>query len=330
MFSARELQNVWYGDRRPNILLIVLSMLFAAVSALRRNLYSSGFFSRKKLSVPVIVVGNITVGGTGKTPLVIALVEALRERGWKPGVISRGFAGSARGAVRVDENSDAAHVGDEAKLIFKSTHAPVAVSRDRARAGQSLIDAGVVDVIVADDGLQHYRLRRDIEICVIDGQRRFGNGRLLPAGPLRESEQHLPRFDFRVCNGGDARAGEIPMRLRGDMAVALDDRSKSQSLNTFAGRSVHAVAGIGNPDRFFAQLRAAGLDVIEHPFSDHHPFTAPDIEFGDEHPVLMTEKDAVKCRPFARGGTWSVPVRAEVQHSFFDGVEARLRRSFAR
>jgi tetraacyldisaccharide 4'-kinase len=328
MFSARELQNVWYGDRRPNILLIVLSMLFAAVSASRRNLYSSGFFSRKKLSVPVIVVGNITVGGAGKTPLVMAIVEELRERGWKPGVISRGFAGSARGVVRVDEHSDAAHVGDEAKLIFESTHAPVAVSRNRVHAGQSLVDAGAVDVIIADDGLQHYRLRRDIEVCVIDGERRFGNGRLLPAGPLRESEQHLSRVDFRVCNGGDAHAGEVPMRLRGDVAIALDDPSKSQPLSAFADRTVHAVAGIGNPDRFFAQLSAAGLNVIEHPFSDHHPFAAGDVEFGDAHPVLMTEKDAVKCRAFARSGTWSVPVRAELPQSFFDGLEARLRRSF--
>jgi len=260
---------------------------------------------------------------------VIALVEALRERGWKPGVISRGFAGSASGVVRVDENSDAAHVGDEAKLIFESTHAPVAVNRDRARAGQSLVDAGAVDVIVADDGLQHYRLARDIEICVIDGERRFGNGRLLPAGPLRENEQHLPRFAFRVCNGGDAHAGEVAMRLRGDVAVAVIDPSKSQPLSTFVGGSVHAVAGIGNPGRFFAQLRAAGLNVIEHPFSDHHPFTAGDIEFGDTHPVLMTEKDAVKCRSFARAGTWSVPVRAELPQSLFDAIEARLRRAFA-
>ena len=329
MFSARELQNVWYGDRRPNLLLIVLSMLFAAVSASRRKLYASGVFSRKKLSVPVVVVGNITVGGAGKTPLVIALADALRERGWKPGVVSRGFAGSARGVVRVDENSDASHVGDEAKLIFAATRAPVAVSRDRVRAGQSLIDAGVVDIIIADDGLQHYRLQRDIDICVIDGERRFGNGRLLPAGPLRESERHLPRFDLRVCKGGDAHAGEVPMRLRGDVVVALDDRSKSQPLSTFAGRTVHAVAGIGNPDRFFAQLRAAGVNVIGHPFPDHHPFTAADIAFGDAHPVLMTEKDAVKCRAFARSGFWSLPVRAELPQSFFDGVEARLRRACA-
>ena len=257
---------------------------------MRRKLYASGFFSHKKLSVPVIVVGNITVGGAGKTPLVIALVDALRERGWKPGVISRGFAGSASGVVRVDENSDAAHVGDEAKLMFESTHAPVAVSRDRARAGQSLIDAGAVDIIVADDGLQHYRLARDIEICVIDGERRFGNGRLLPAGPLRESDRHLPRFDFRVCNGGDAHAGEVPMRLRGDVAVALDDPSKSKPLSTFAGRTVHAVAGIGNPDRFFAQLRAAGMNVIEHPFSDHYPFAVDDLRFGDDHADLDDRK----------------------------------------
>jgi tetraacyldisaccharide 4'-kinase len=203
------------------------------------------------------------------------------------------------------------------------------VNRDRARAAQSLVEAGSVDVIVADDGLQHYRLVRDIDICVIDGERRFGNGRLLPAGPLRESEQCLPRFDFRVCNGGDARAGEVPMQLRGDVAVALDDPAKSQTLSTFVEGAVHAVAGIGNPRRFFAQLRAANLNVIEHPFSDHYPLTAGDIEFGDTHPVLMTEKDAVKCRAFARSGLWSVPVRAELPQSFFDSIDARLRRTLA-
>jgi tetraacyldisaccharide 4'-kinase len=325
MLGSRDLQNVWYGDRRPNMLLIVLSMLFAMASALRRRFYSWGFFSRKKLGVPVIVVGNITVGGTGKTPLVIALVEALRGRGWKPGVISRGYAGASRGVVRVDENSDAAHVGDEAKLIFESTHAPVAVCRDRVRAGRSLIDAGAVDVIVADDGLQHYRLARDIDICVIDGERRFGNGHLLPAGPLRESEQHLSRFDVRVCNGGDAHAAEVPMHLRGDVAVALDDPSKSQALSAFAGRTVHAVAGIGNPNRFFAQLRAAGLNVIEHPFSDHHPFAVGDVEFDDAQPVLMTEKDAVKCRAFAPHGCWSVPAHAVLAEHFFHDIAARLK-----
>ena len=203
--------------------------------------------------MPVIVVGNITVGGTGKTPLVIALVEALRERGWKPGVVSRGFAGSANATTAVDAQSDPALVGDEARLIFDATQAPVVIGRNRVRAAQSLIGAGV-DIIVSDDGLQHYRLRRDIEICVIDGTRRFGNGRLLPAGPLREAMKRLDGVDFRICNGGEPARGEVAMHLVGDSAVALDDPTRTVPLSAIP--RAHAVAGIGNPGRFFSMLHA--------------------------------------------------------------------------
>ncbi len=232
------------------------------------------------------------------------------------------FAGSAKAITRVDARSDPALVGDEARLIFDVTQAPVVVGRDRVRAAQALVEDGV-NVIVSDDGLQHYRLGRDVEICVIDGARRFGNGRLLPAGPLREPTKRLGTVDFRVCNGGEARRGEVAMQLVGDSAVALDDATRTTPLSAIP--RAHAVAGIGNPGRFFAMLRAAGIDIVEHAFPDHHAFVAADLQFGDETPVLMTDKDAVKCRAFAHENWWRVPVRARFTDGFLQDITNRLR-----
>jgi tetraacyldisaccharide 4'-kinase len=320
--SQRELQEIWYGGAQPGLGLRVLSVAFRAVSSLRRLLYQRRILKRERMRVPVVVVGNIAVGGTGKTPLVIALVGALRERGFKPGVISRGFGGAARELTAVDAKSDVTVVGDEAKLIFDATHAPMMIGRRRVDAARRLIERGDVDIIVSDDGLQHYRLARDIEICVIDGQRRFGNKRALPAGPLREPASRLATVDFVVVNGSAAKDGEIAMRLHGDSVVALRDRT-TKPLDAFRGRRVHAVAGIGNPSRFFAQLGAAGIDVVEHAFADHHAFAAADFDFADA-PILMTEKDAVKCRSFAKDEWWSVPVAAELPQAFFDAVAQRV------
>lgn len=326
MFDAAQLQEIWYGRRTPSLVLRALSVLFASISGLRRRLYATGLLPRVRLPVPVIVVGNITTGGTGKTPLTIALVEALRECGFKPGVVSRGYGGSAREPVLLDANTLPELAGDEACLIHRATSAPVAVGRNRGAAARLLLGKGDVDVIVADDGLQHYRLHRDVEICVIDGERRFGNGCLLPAGPLREPLTRLASVDFRVCNGGQPQAGEVPMRLVGDAAASLSDPAHKRPLRDFAGRRVHAVAGIGNPQRFFAQLRAAGIDIVEHAFADHHAFTVADLVFGDDALVLMTEKDAVKCAAFAQPHWWSVPVRVELPASYFDALAAKLRK----
>lgn len=323
MFDERALQAVWYGGQAPSLFLRMLSVVFGFVSALRRRLYAWGLLPRVRLPVPVIVIGNITIGGAGKTPLTIALVQALRERGFKPGVISRGFGGSTRVATRVDAKSDPAVVGDEARLIFDATQAPVAVARKRADAGRLLLQGGDVDVLIADDGLQHYALQRDIEIAVIDGERRFGNGRLLPAGPLREPVTRLASVDFRVCNGGAAQVGEVSMTLTGDVALSLTG-ALQRALFEFAGQRVHAVAGIGNPLRFFAKLRDAGIDVVEHAFPDHHAFVASELDFGDELPVLMTGKDAVKCAAFAHSHWWSVPVHSQLSADFFDALAARM------
>ena len=327
MLDERELQAVWYGGCAPSVWLRALSMLFGMLGGLRRRLYAMGLLPRVRLPVPVVVVGNITAGGTGKTPLVIALIEALRARGFNPGVVSRGYSGSAREPILLDAQTTPELAGDEACLIRRATQASVAIGRDRAAAARLLLANGAVDVVVADDGLQHYRLHRDVEICVIDGERRFGNGRLLPAGPLREPMARLACVDFRVCNGGAAQPGEAAMRLHGDTAVALSDSTRRRPLREFAGQRVHAVAGIGNPPRFFASLRAAGIETIEHPFPDHHFFADSDLSFGDAAPVLMTEKDAIKCAAFVQENWWSVPVRAELPESFFDAVVEKLRRT---
>jgi tetraacyldisaccharide 4'-kinase len=322
MTTAERLESAWYGTAGAPWWTGPLSWLYGALTALRRSLYRIGVLRSTRLTVPVIVIGNLSVGGTGKTPLTIALAEGLRERGYTPGVVSRGYGGTQKLPLLLDASAEPSQVGDEPCLI-RTSGVPVAVGRDRPAAAKLLIDAGC-DVVIADDGLQHYALARDLEICVIDGVRRFGNGRLLPAGPLREPMSRLQKVDYRVCNGGAVAPGDIAMELHGGMARALVD-DHAQPLADFAGQTVHAIAAIGNPARFFASLRAQGLQVIEHPFPDHHAFVPNDFPF-DGKPVLMTEKDAVKCRTFAQAHWWSVPVRAVLPKAFFDDIDARLRR----
>ena len=244
MTTAERLQSAWYGTARAPWWTGPLSWLYGALTALRRGLYRADVLRSTRLSVPVIVIGNLSVGGTGKTPLTIALAEGLRERGYSPGVVSRGYGGTQKLPLLLDASAAPAQVGDEPCLI-RASGVPVAVGRDRPAAAKLLIAAGC-DVVIADDGLQHYALARDLEICVIDGVRRFGNGRLLPAGPLREPMSRLQQVDYRVCNGGAVTPGDIAMELRGGMARALvDDHAKP--LVDFAGQTVHAVAAIGNP-----------------------------------------------------------------------------------
>ena len=327
MLSEREAHAMWYGGKPVPRALRFWSFAYGVLTGLRRALYAARLLRRTRLPVPVVIVGNITAGGTGKTPLVIALVEALRSRGFNPGVVSRGYGGTAERIMRVNSHSEPHLVGDEARLIFDATQVPLCVGRNRAAAAQTLLKAAPVDVIIADDGLQHYALARDVEICVIDGMRRFGNSLLLPAGPLREPLRRLANVTFLVCNGGIPEPGEVLMMLQGDTLVSLADAQRQQPLAALRGRQVHAVAGIGNPTRFFAQLRAAGLDPIEHVFSDHHAYSAREIVFDDALPVVMTEKDAVKCRTFAQAQDWYLPVRAELPADFFDAVAQRLRTS---
>lgn len=323
MALADQLVRRWYdGSSRP-WLLRPLTWLYRSVVAVRAWLYRRGWLASERLPVPVLVVGNITLGGTGKTPLVIALVEHLRRQGWHPGVVSRGYGGSQETPALLPDEPDPTRFGDEPCLVRLRTGVPVAVGRDRPAAARKLLEAGC-NVIIADDGLQHYRLQRDVEICVIDGERRLGNGLMLPCGPLREPPSRLRRVDFRVCNGGEANAGEVPMRLTGDRARHLRDSEREQSLHAFADRPVHAIAGIGHPARFFDSLRGQGLQVIEHPFPDHHAFVPDDLDFGDDLPVLMTEKDAVKCAGFAHDRCWSVPTSAVLPDTFLHQLAEHL------
>jgi tetraacyldisaccharide 4'-kinase len=310
------IQDIWWGGRPAPLWLRGLARLFGAVAALRRAAYRRGWLPSGAAGRPVVIVGNITVGGSGKTPLVIWLARTLAARGLKVGIVLRGYrskaASVAAGVRRVRADSPADEVGDEALLIARRSGVPVYVGRDRLAAARALAREGV-DLILADDGLQHYRLRREVEIAVVDAARGAGNGRLLPAGPLREPASRLDRVSVVVQTGSGAhgRAGALVMRLAGDQLLPLDGAGEPLMLGALAGQRVHAVAGIGNPGRFFGTLRAAGLEPLPHPFPDHHAYVASDLEFGDALPVLMTEKDAVKCRPFARAGRWCLPVDAE-------------------
>jgi tetraacyldisaccharide 4'-kinase len=312
------LDSIWYGKHPLRWLLWPASLLYAAIIALRRLCYRRGWLRSERLPVPVIVVGNVTVGGTGKTPLVIWLVEQLRARGWRPGIVSRGYGGaSAQWPREVHAHSDPVEVGDEPVLLAQRLACPIVVGPRRVEAGRRLLAGQAVDIVVADDGLQHYALGRDIEIVVVDGARGLGNRMLLPAGPLREPPGRLRGVDLIVINSGSGAGAR--MDLLPDAVTRLDG-SETRPLAEFRERTVHAVAGIGNPERFFASLRAAGLDVQPHAFPDHHRFKAEDIVFADNAEVVMTEKDAVKCRRFAGSRHWYLPVRARLEPA----AEARL------
>ena len=320
----RLLDNMWYGPRAWGRWLAFLSLPYAATVRLRLALFRRGMRSSHRLGVPVVVVGNIAVGGTGKTPLVVWLAHRLRAHGYRPGVICSGYRGNARDWPRcVHADSDPAEVGDEAVLVARRTSCPVMAGRDRVASARSLLRDSGCDIVVSDDGLQHYRLARDIEIAVLDGQRRHGTGWCLPAGPLREPVSRLASVDFVVAKG-EARKGEYRMELSGrTLRLAADDSITIDPAKLSSG-AVHAVAGIGNPGSFFRRLRELGLRITPSVFPDHHPFAARDIEFADGRPVIMTEKDAVKCRGFASSRHWYLPVDAEVDPALEHDLIARL------
>ena len=322
--------DYWFGDGRVPLWARALAGVYGVLVALRSRLYRAGLLRQQRVGVPVIVVGNITAGGTGKTPLTIALMERLRAAGFRPGVASRGYGRRDEAQARwVDAATPPEEGGDEPLLIARHTGTRVRVDRDRVAAAKALVAAGC-DVVICDDGLQHYRLQRDVEIEVIDGARRYGNGRLMPAGPLREPVARAAACGFRVVNlpssDDTAAFGEWPMQLQADDALPLQG-GRPKPLAGFAGQRVHAVAGIGNPARFFAMLRRQGLGVVPHAFADHHAYRAEDFAFGSELPVLMTEKDAVKCAAFANSWFYSVPVAAKLPEAFWIALLDRLGRA---
>jgi tetraacyldisaccharide 4'-kinase len=325
MASSLEstLTRAWLRRGPLALALWPLSLLFRLLAALRLALFRAGALASERLPVPVIVVGNIFIGGTGKTPLTIWLVEQLRAAGLKPGVISRGHGGEGEGAPQeVLPGVSAREVGDEPLLIASRTGCPVVVGRRRAEAGRYLLERHPeVDVLVTDDGLQHYALRRDVELVLFDG-RGVGNGWLLPAGPLREPASR--RRDFTIVNTPEltpalaAAVGGRPwqMRLAGAHAERLSDAGQRVPLAELAGKRVVAAAGIGNPGRFFAMLRQAGLDVGELALPDHHDFLDDPFADLDADVILITEKDAVKCRQLEKINNdprlWVVPVSAQI------------------
>jgi tetraacyldisaccharide 4'-kinase len=309
---VKRLDYYWYNKGGITLVLLPVSWLFCFVAIVRRLLYRTGLFKVHRLPVPVIIVGNISVGGTGKTPLVTWLVDVLRKNNYTPGIVSRGYGGQAtHWPQQVRADSDPRMVGDEAVLLSRRCECPMAVGPDRVAAAEALLEHTECDIIIADDGLQHYALGRDVEIAVVDGVRRFGNQHCLPAGPLREPLGRLASVDMVVTNGVPG-VREYRMDLMPGSLRNLKFAERRATLDSFTGQTVHAIAGIGNPDRFFQQLEARSITVIAHPFADHYPFAQDDIIFDDELPVLMTEKDAVKCQSFSTEQHWCVPVDANV------------------
>ena len=321
--------QIWYGGVRPSLGLRGLGWIWRCVMALRGWLYRQRILRAARVAVPVIVIGNLTAGGTGKTPLTVYVARLLLELGHHPGIASRGHGRSSTGLQWVQAHSTAAEVGDEPLLLQQRTGLPVCVSARRIDAARALVAAGC-DVVLCDDGLQHLALARDLEICVIDGRRGFGNGLFVPAGPLREPRSRLHSVDLVVINtsADQSTAADVPnglqMRLLGDLAWPVDGSQAPRPLHEFAGSELHAVAAIGNPGRFFAQLRRAGLAPLEHIFADHHQYSAADLQFAQGQVLLMTEKDAVKCRSFAAPGQWYVPVEATFDAADTQRLRQRL------
>jgi tetraacyldisaccharide 4'-kinase len=322
MSIDRYLQRIWYSRSSVGALMLLpLSWLFGIIVAVRAFAFRTRLLPSVRIRAPVIVIGNITVGGTGKTPFTIWLAEQLTARGWRIGVVLRGYGAHSKHWPRiVDAQTSWQEVGDEACVIAsRARRAIVVVDPDRVRAAQTAVEQGA-DIVLSDDGLQHYRLQRDAEILVIDEQRQFGNGKLLPAGPLREPRGRSREVDLRVITRRAEHtkpstaplADEPVITVQPRLAVAVNMRTGAQRpLTELRGAPVHAVAAIGHPEAFFQCLRSYGLELREHPYADHAALRSEDIDFKDGA-VLMTEKDAVKCRSFADDRHWFVPLELEV------------------
>jgi len=317
----------WYRPQRSAtaIFLLPFSWLFGAIVWFRRFCYRINLKKSYRFPVPIIVVGNLSVGGTGKTPFVLWLVHLLKRNGFKPGIVSRGVGGQKQQYPRwVSATDNPSEVGDEAVMLAKRSDCPLVICIDRVAAVRTLLQKSGCDIIVSDDGLQHYALHRDIEIVVIDGERGLGNQCLLPAGPLRELPSRLKKVNFIVRQGGSALPTEFTMQLQGEEAVSLINEQLKKPLTDFSNQRIHAVAAIGNPKRFFDSLKKYHLNIIEHSFPDHYLFKKEDLHFDDDLPILMTEKDAVKCKTFALSNYWYVPVDAEIESHLSSALLAKL------
>ncbi|CAH0524094.1 Tetraacyldisaccharide 4'-kinase [Allocatenococcus thiocycli] len=323
------IEKIWFENHPLKYLLWPLlwplSLLFGAISQSKRKQYQQGSKQAYQAPVPVVVVGNITAGGNGKTPVVVWLVEQLQQLGYKPGVVSRGYGAKApHYPLVLDVDTPAKHCGDEPKLIYNRTGAPVAVDPVRANAVKALLATGV-DIVITDDGLQHYALARDIELVIVDGNRRFGNENLIPLGPLRESVERLKEVDFVITNGGQAKQSEIAMSLAPEKAINLKTK---QQVEVSALNDLVAFAGIGHPPRFFHTLDMLNADVkVTKGFADHQDFDQQELETLAQQGsnVIMTEKDAVKCREYAQDNWWYLPVSAQFATSDAERILNRIK-----
>lgn len=306
---AETLNRIWYGDSPLRWGLWPISAVYLALARLRRTAYQRGWRPTVDSAVPVIVVGNVSVGGTGKTPFVIWLAAQLKQRGRKVGVVTRGYGGKGTEWPRVvTPGSDPREVGDEPVLLARRTGCPVVAGPDRVACVEKLLADSRVDVVLSDDGLQHYRLGRSFEIAIVDGVRGMGNGLCLPAGPLREPVSRLQEVDAIVVNGGEwGHAGVFRAEAVVTKVYHLKD-GELRTLDSFRSKPVHAVAGIGNPQRFFDLLLEAGLEVEAHPLADHAAIGLDELQFDEPGAVLITEKDAVKCEHLKPNGVWCVVV----------------------
>ena len=331
MSLEQTFNRAWNRNSSWLLLLLPFSWLFSALSALRRR-YLQSRCQGKSFAAPVVVIGNISVGGSGKTPLIIALVSALKARGYSPGVVSRGYGGSAASyPLAVTANTAVSESGDEPLLIASLAHCPVVVDRDRRAAVDYLLTHFDCDLVLSDDGLQHYRLHRDIELVVVDGQRGLGNGRRLPSGPLRESSRRLAQVDFVVVNGTAQVGVDVDTQSMSIQPVCFRhlQSGRCQSIEEWLAdrqdRRVNAVAAIGNPRRFADSLSQLGLEVSLHSFDDHQPLNPEDLSFADMLPVIVTAKDAIKLAgQNIADNVWSLDVKAVVDLVFVDKLVARL------
>jgi len=320
----KSIEHYWYN---PNVLvwlLLPLSWLFCLVSFIRRKFYQCDLKKSFQAEAPVIVIGNIVAGGSGKTPLLIALCEYLEAKGYKPGVVSRGYGGSVAGVHQVLPNDDATLVGDEPLMINQRTNVPVVVGVDRVAAIDHLLVNNQCNVVLSDDGLQHYRMKRDYEIAVVDSVRKFGNGFCLPAGPLRERLSRLKDVNLVVYSGVEQpESQQCSYNLKTTEIVKLATK-EVKAMSFFEGKLIHAVAGIGSPERFFSQLKAQELDIVEHAFPDHHSYIQTDFSGWDQACIIMTEKDAVKCRHLNLEDAWVLVVSAEMSRALENSLNSTL------
>ena len=319
------LENIWYHQGKGALFLLPLSALYCAINRFQRWQQTR---QTTPIPKPVIVVGNITVGGTGKTPLTIHIINTLKAEGLKPAIITRGYGGQASEWPQwVSENSDPILVGDEAVLMASRTHVPVVAGANRLQSIQVLLEKHDIDVIVSDDGLQHYQLSPDLKIAVVDAKRGFGNGYCLPAGPLREKKERLITCDFIVSNGEMAqKTAWFSMHFQAQTLINLKTK-EAITIQQFKEKHVNAITGIGNPQRFFETLTQADFSLQTRVFPDHHAFKASDFDVDNNNPILMTEKDAVKCRPFATKQMWYVPINAVLDEAFDTQLMSQLQKS---